>query len=78
MGCKRYYSYKPPFEHYEVTFHKNQENTKKLMLMTGTHNGKNLVKAIYERFRDKGSWADSYILKFCEEKGIKFEKQVWY
>lgn len=123
MGHKKYYGYKPPFEHYAVEFHRDtgkigesldfvyengrcgmnhyywgsemeyernkrgeveanyiwdEENTKKLMLRTGTHNGKDLVKAMYERFGDKGSSADSYIRKFCEEKGIKYNMQVWY
>ena len=122
MGHKKYYGYKPPFEHYEVDFHKgtgeigqsldfvyengrcgmnhyywgsemeyecnergevetnyiwDEENTKKLMLRTGTHNGKDLVKAIYERFGNKGSSADFYICQFCDEKGIKYDMQVW-
>ena len=56
----------------------DKENTKKLMLRTGTHNGKDLVKAMYERFGDKGSSADFYIRQFCDEKGIKYNVQVWY
>ena len=56
----------------------DEENTKKLMLRTGTHNGKDLVKAIYERFKDKGTSADLCIREFCEKKGIKYDMQVWY
>lgn len=56
----------------------DEENTKKLMLRTGTKNGKDLVKAMYERFGIKGSSADFYIRKFCEEKDIKYDFQVWY
>ena len=62
----------------EANYVWDEENTKKLMLRTGTHNGKDLVKAMYERFGDKDSSADSYIRKFCEEKGIKYTMQVWY
>jgi hypothetical protein len=42
----------------------NEENTKKLMLCTGTKNGKNLVAAIYERFHTHKGSADFYIRKW--------------
>ena len=95
MGHMKYYGYKKPDDHYEITFcadkgkegialyfiynngvcvmskyywgnemdyernrrgeveanyYWNEENTQKLLLRTGTHNGKDMVKAIYERF----------------------------
>lgn len=55
----------------------DEENTKKLMLRTGTKNGKDLVAAIYERFHAHKGTADFYIKKWCEEKGIKYDFQVW-
>lgn len=55
----------------------DEENTKKLMLRTGTKNGKNLVAAIYERFHAHKGTADFYIKKWCEEKGIKYDFQMW-
>lgn len=54
------------------------ENTKVLMLRTGTKNGEDLVNAISERFQKFKSDADSYILKWCDEKGIKYESRVWF
>lgn len=56
----------------------NEENTKKLMLRTGTHNGKDLVAAINDRFKKEGISADYYITQFCEEKGIEYVTRAWY
>ena len=123
MGRKKYYGYKKPDEHYEVTFWAdkgkqgtalyfiydngvctmnkyywgtetdyeynkygeveanyfwNEKNTKKLMLRTGTHNGKDMVKAIYERFKQFKDCADTHICYWCDEKGIIYQKQVWW
>lgn len=51
----------------------NEENTKKLMLRTGTKNGKTLVEAIYERFSKYKGSADFYIRQWCENKGIEYD-----
>lgn len=62
----------------EANYIWDEENTQKLMLRTGTHNGKDLLKAMYERFVEKESSADLYVLGFCDKHGIKYDKQVWY
>ena len=56
----------------------DEENTQNLMLRTGTKNGKDLVKAIYERFHQHNSSADIYITQWCDKKGIKYYSQIWY
>lgn len=56
----------------------NEENTKKLMLRTGTKNGKALVEAIYERFSKYKGCADLYIRQWCEEKGIEYDFRAWF
>ena len=122
MGHMKYYGYKKPDEHYEITFcadkgkegialyfiynngvcvmskyywgnemdyernrrgevganyYWNEENTQKLMLRTGTHNGKDMVKAIYERFYKFKDSANRHICDWCDEKGIQYKTQVW-
>lgn len=54
------------------------ENTKKLMLRTGTKNGKDLVKAIYDRFHHHKDCADFYIWQWCEQKGIEYDFRAWF
>lgn len=56
----------------------DKENTKKLMLRTGTKNGKDLVNAIYKRFHSYNGGADLCIRQWCEEKEIKFDFYVHY
>lgn len=56
----------------------DKENTKKLMLRTGTKNGKDLVEAMYERFHEHKGSADFYIRQWCEKKGIKCDFRAWY
>lgn len=56
----------------------DKESTKKLMLRTGTKNGKDLVNAIYERFHSYNGGADLHIRQWCEEKEIKFDLCVHY
>lgn len=56
----------------------DEENTEKLMLRTGTKNGRDLVQAIFKRFRDKSNEADSCIIRWCDEMGIKYVACVWY
>lgn len=62
----------------EMNWYFDEENTKKLMLRTGTHNGKDMLKALYERFKEKADMADFYIIKFCDEKEIKYTYYVFY
>ena len=50
----------------------NEENTKLLMLRTGTHNGRDLANAIYQRFHQKESDAVSAIRTWCDQKNIKY------
>ena len=56
----------------------NEENTKKLMLRTGTKNGKALVEAIYERFSKYKGCADLHIRQWCKEKGIEYDFRAWF
>ena len=56
----------------------DEENTRKLMLRTGTKNGKDLVAAIYERFHKHEGNADFYIIEWCEKKGIQYDIRVWF
>ena len=56
----------------------DKENTKKLMLRTGTKNGKALVEAMYKRFHEHKGSADFYIRQWCEQKGIKYDFRVWF
>lgn len=62
----------------EANYMWDEENTRKLMLRTGTHNGKDLVEAIYERFKQYKDSANTHICNWCDEKDIKYQKQVWY
>ena len=93
MAHKKYYGYKPKYEHYSVVLHEeggdrhgevehnyiwDEANTKLLMLRTGTKNGKALVNAIYERFHEHQGSADFYIRQWCEKKGIKYEFRAWF
>lgn len=54
------------------------ENTRKLMLSTGTHDAESMMKTLYERFRCHADFADTYIIKFCDEKDIKYTFCVYY
>lgn len=62
----------------ECTCAWNKENTEKLMLRTGTHDGQSLVNAIYERFKSHGGYADVKIKEWCKQKGIEYTESVWY
>lgn len=62
----------------EMNWWFDEENTKKLMLRTGTHNGKDMIKAMYERFKDKADIADFFIILFCDEKEIEYTYNVYY
>jgi len=117
MAHKKYYGFKPKYEHYEVVLYEvkgkvgelldfvyengrcgmnhyywgseidyeyncrgevehnyiwDEENTKKLMLRTGTKNGRELVNDIFNRFHGERGNADSKIIQWCESKMIKY------
>lgn len=54
------------------------DNTKKLMLRMGTHNAKDMINALYERFKCHADYADTYITKFCDGKDIEYTFRVYY
>ena len=56
----------------------DEENTKKMMLKTGTENGKDLVKAIYKLFRSHKNRADAALREWCENEGIEYDYNVYY
>jgi hypothetical protein len=62
----------------EMTCSFDEENTKKIMLRTGTHNAKDMMKAMHERFGKYEAFADLYIEKWCQEKEIKYDYYVHY
>jgi len=55
----------------------DEKNTKKLMLRTGTHDAKGLMKAMVERFKNDGCCVCDSIIKFCEEKGLTYSFCVY-
>ena len=56
----------------------DEENTRKIMLRTGTHNAKEMMQAMYERFGKYKDSADHYIEKWCKEKEIEYSYHVHY
>ncbi len=56
----------------------DEENTRKIMLRTGTHNAKEMMQAMYERFGKYKDSADHYIEKWCQEKEITYSYYVHY
>ena len=56
----------------------DEENTQKLMLRLGAHNGHEMLAAIVKRFKKKGSSATSAIREFCEENEIQYDFYVHY
>ena len=62
----------------EHNFIWDEENTKKMMLRTGTKNGKDLVKAIYERFHAYGTFASNRIEDWCKKKNIEYDFRAWF
>ena len=56
----------------EINYIWDEDNTKLLMLRTGTKNGADLVQAIYKRFGTSGCHADAKIKSWCDEKGIRY------
>lgn len=62
----------------ELNWYFNEENTKKIMLRTGTHNAKDMMQAMYERFGKHGAFAAMYIEDWCKEKDIEYNYYVHY
>lgn len=62
----------------EMTWSFDEENTKKIMLRTGTHNAKDMMQAMTDRFSKHGDFADFYIEKWCKEKEIEYSYYVHY
>ena len=60
----------------EMTWSFDEENTKKIMLRTGTHNAKDMMQAMYERFGKYKALAHSHIKKCCQEKYTKYDYYV--
>ena len=56
----------------------DEENTRKIMLRTGTHNAKEMMQAMYERFGKYKDSADHYIEKWCQEKEIEYSYYMHY
>ena len=62
----------------EKSWRFDKENTKKMMLRTGTRNGWDLVNAVYERFKQHKGNADYYFIRWCERKEIEYSYDVFY
>lgn len=62
----------------EQNWYFDEENTKKLMLRTGTKNGRDLIAELKRRFGEHKDSAYHYIEKFCEAKEIKYDYYVHY
>lgn len=62
----------------EMNWYFDEENTKKIMLRTGTHNARDMMQAMADRFSKHGDFADHYIEKWCNERDIKFDYYVHY
>lgn len=62
----------------EMNWHFDEENTKKMMLRTGTHNGWDLLQTIYNRYKQHRGDADEYITRWCDEKDIEYSYAVFY
>ena len=50
----------------------SEENTKKLLHITNTDNGKDFIDTIYNRFKKDVHNADCKITEWCEANGIEF------
>ena len=62
----------------EMSWYFDEENTKKLMLHSGTKNATDSMQAMFNRFKKHSHSADSYITRWCDEKGIKYDYFVHY
>lgn len=55
----------------------DEENTKLLMLRTGSHDGAGLIKGIEKRFASAGYLAKKKIEDFCKAKGITYSEHCY-
>lgn len=55
----------------------DEENTKLLMLRTGSHDGAGLIKEIEKRFASAGCLAKKKIEEFCKAKGIIYSEHCY-
>lgn len=62
----------------EENWYFDEENTRKIMLRTGTHNAKDMMQAMYERFGKYKDFAPCYIETWCQKKEIKYNYYVHY
>lgn len=56
----------------------DEENTKRIMLRTGTHNVKDMMQTIYECFCKYRDLADFHIEKWCKDNDIEYSYYVYY
>lgn len=62
----------------EMNWYFDEENTKKIMLRTGTHSARDMMQEMADRFSKHGIFADRYIEEWCHKKEIKFDTYVHY
>ena len=62
----------------EMSWDFDEKNTGEFMLRTGSHNTKDMIKAMYERFGNYRDFADFRIEKWCKEKEIEYSYYVHY
>lgn len=55
----------------------DEENTKLLMLRTGSHDGAGLIKEIEKRFASAGYLAKKKIEDLCKAKGITYSEHCY-
>lgn len=62
----------------EMNWYFDEENTRKLMLRTGTHNARDMMQALYQRFGKYKGDASIHIEEWCQEKEINYSYYVHY
>ena len=50
----------------------SKEETKKLMQLTRSSNGRELVNAVYDRFKNNAYEADYNIIRWCQEEKVEY------
>ena len=55
----------------------DEENTKKLMLRTGSHDGESLIKSVKMRFGQYGSHAAKRIEEYCKKNEIEYKESIY-
>lgn len=56
----------------------DKENTWKLMECTETHDARSMLEVLCTMFQEHADEADRDFLRFCDEKGIRYEYRVYY